>query len=416
MADLLQSGPDDEGPEEERAALPTALRGLGLVALVLVAGVLLGQSGLLSADRADGGREAAGTRTPDQDQEGLQDRRDEAQDGGSSPVESPQVPTGPALVVRVFDSLGRIDTKVLTPGPRVPSDTTDLTPVALADGSDTLVGVAGARLLRTDPRSNGPILDLTSATGVVAPSILPGRVLVERDGAVVEVQVGTGEVTAKRPFPGAWAMEPVGVVRFGGVEGLVLDERVGNATTSELYLAWSAEDVAQGSSAEPVPLGSGAGQVLAVAQDWVVRGSQVCPGSGSAGGDLCPLSVLTVGKAGRVDEREVSPPDGWRFVPASAAGRARALLVPVTRADGSSGLAVVGGGDRALLVPGSEGVRLPAGLVTDRRGAVYFLVPAGNSESPGRVHVWRPSDPERAVPVPGTAAISASGELVCACR
>jgi len=76
----------------------------------------------------------------------------------------------------------------------------------------------------------------------------------------------------------------------------------------------------------------------------------------------------------------------------------------------------VAGGDSALLVGGSAGVDLSAGLVDDLDGTTYLVVDGLAGAEAGRrtLRAWQPGNPARLQTVPGAAPAPGS-QLVCVC-
>ena len=125
--------------------------------------------------------------------------------------------------------------------------------------------------------------------------------------------------------------------------------------------------------------------------------------------------IVTVVTPYGVRSRDVEPPGGWQFTPGPVGGRSHDALVPVVagRGDVTALARLVPGGANALLVRGSEGVVLPAGVVDEADGSVYFAV----AEEDGRRTVlgWHPDRPTGVVPVPTGTALPPTARLVCVC-
>jgi hypothetical protein len=75
---------------------------------------------------------------------------------------------------------------------------------------------------------------------------------------------------------------------------------------------------------------------------------------------------------------------------------------------------LVPGGDNALLVQGTDRVRLAAGLVDGGGGSVYLLRDPENEGSP-RALVWDPGAANIAVPLRPATNFPADARLVCVC-
>ena len=114
--------------------------------------------------------------------------------------------------------------------------------------------------------------------------------------------------------------------------------------------------------------------------------------------------------------REVAPPPGRRFAGTALTGGSVSNLLVVDREGGRGRPAlarVVAGGAATLLVRGSPGVDLAAGLVDDLDGTAYLVV-RDDQGSDGQVRAWAPGRPAlarsaQAPPVPPGAG------LVCGC-
>jgi hypothetical protein len=388
MPDLLEGG-DPGGEDGERGGLtPLARAALGLVVVVLAAFVL-SRAGLLSS----------GEERPDRP-----DRVDRP-----TPSSSVVVPTvQPALVVRDGDRLVRLDGQVPAPGTTVPEGLDDLLVVPLANGRDALFGVVADRLVRANPYQAASVREIADAERVVGAAAAPGRVLVVRDGGVLELQAGDGRVTDARPFWGAGRLrgeQPAGLVQSEGARALVLVES--GAAEPRLSLAWQRDDVLTRERPQTQVVPSG-GAVAAISDEWIVRTVPRCPGPS------CPLTITSVLDRA-VSTREVLPPDGWEFAPEVMTGVGHDLLVGVRAGEREAMARVVSGGAFAVLVGDSEGADLDAGAVAGTDGAVYFVVRDAGEEA-GRLHVWLPGNPAAAVPVPDTAGVPAAARLVCACR
>jgi hypothetical protein len=186
-----------------------------------------------------------------------------------------------------------------------------------------------------------------------------------------------------------------------------MSRATGGHTGVELALALPARQVELGTGPRVRSLGT-VPRLLAITDDWVVAVGSGCPGDG------CRLRVVSVTRDD-VLVREVAAPEGWSFLAAATPGRSRQGLSPVRRRgdEGPVALArVVAGGETALLVQGTEGVDLDAGLVDDLDGSVRMVVRAQAGE---RVWAWAPGSPARVTPagVPGD--LPEAARLVCVC-
>jgi len=229
-----------------------------------------------------------------------------------------------------------------------------------------------------------------------------------RDDRVVELDAGTGRVLDPAPFPAfdsskGWS--PEGLVAVTGTHPLLMSRRLPDGLTQELALAWPARRVEAGTNPALQALGT-FGLLLGIADDWVLTGVD-CPSA------ACTVQVVSVNRDA-VLVRDVVAPDGWTF-DGPAPGRTREALLPVRQVNGVVALArVVPGGERALLVGGTEGVVLDAGIVDTPDGDVYLLArpPDGQTR---QVRVWRPARSGRAELVPGGVDLPQSARLVCVC-
>ena len=388
MGELLEAGGPDGEDEEPTGIPPWAKAALGLLGVVLAAFVL-SQSGLLSA-------------------EGEPPRRPGPVDRNTLSPPSVVPAVQPALVVREGERLVRLDGEVRAPGSIVPEDLDDLQVVPLANGRDALFGVAGDRLVRVNPYQAAGLRGIGTAERVVGAAAAPGRLLVVRGDAVLELQAGDGRVTDRRPFWAAGRLtgeRPVGVVQTEGARALVLMES--RAAEPRLSLAWERGEVLarERPQTQVVPAG---GVVAAISDEWILRTVPRCTGP------PCPLTITSVLDRA-VTTREVLPPEGWAFAPEVMAGVGHDLLVGVRAGDRQAMARIVSGGAFAVLVGDSERADLEAGAVAGADGAVYFVVREAG-EQVGALRVWAPRNPATALPVPGTAEVPAAARLVCACR
>jgi hypothetical protein len=154
-----------------------------------------------------------------------------------------------------------------------------------------------------------------------------------------------------------------------------------------LALAWATGLVRTGLEPKVEELGT-VGQLLGIADDWVIALGPACPGA------ACRIQVVSVTRDQNLI-RDVAPPDGWTFVSGPSAGRTHEALVPVEhltggRPDGLLALArLVPGGDNALLVGATTHVVLEAGLADGPGGSVYLVTEPQKGEGT-QVRVWQP--------------------------
>jgi hypothetical protein len=356
------------------------------VLAVLAAVVVLSRSGLLSAGSPP----------------------DRGRAGGSGGSEAAEVNR---LVARVGDRLVRPEDADPGEGARLPEGFrrgARLVPVVTGDGSSVLLGVHEGLLFRVAPTRQGRWQPIGRARAVVAAGAVSGRVLVLRTGGVAEVEVATGRVANPEPFPGfdeAAGWRPVGVVAAVGTRSLLVSRRpVSGGAGQELALAWPARRVEAGTNPPLQLLGTGH-RLLGIAGEWVLTAGDACPGTG------CQVRIVSVTRDD-VLTRDVAPPPGWAFLLEGG----RESLVPVSRAGGPSRPALarlVAGGDNALLVQGSHGVDLPAGLAGSLDGSVRMVTRTGASAE--RVRVWSPDQPARARPLGAAGALPDDARLVCVC-
>lgn len=374
MTDVVEHG-REPGAGTGRA---TGVRRAGLVLGLLLVAVLVHRCGLLSAGGLDDADRRAGAHR---------------------------------VVVRVDDRLVRLDRTDPTEGARLPrgfDPRADLVPVLRADGSGVLLGVHRGLLFRLAPTREATPQPIGRARAVVAASGAPGRALVLRADGVVEVEVATGRLAQPEPFPGfaqAAGWRPEGIVTAVGARSLLVSRPGPDGTGLELALAWPARRVEAGVNPPLQPLGMFRG-LLGVAGDWVITAAGACPGT------ACRVRIVSVTRDA-VLARDVAPPPGWQFVGGAEAAEA---LVPVRRADDGTtrGLVrLVAGGDNALLVRGTGGVDLGAGLVTDLDRSVRLVTRAADGSE--RLRAWRPDSPARAAPVRGGADLPRTARLVCVC-
>lgn len=385
------------GPDGPRGGPPPWLRRVALVAAAGLAVLVLSRTGLLAADPAP--------------------RAGRATDATSGPAVTVD---GPRLVARLGDRLLRAARGPAVPGTRLPDrlppdavlvpippggvDVTERTPGPVVGGWD-------GQLFRADPgrsrwRGLGP------AEAVVGAGSAPSRALVLRAGSLQEVDVATGATLDSAPFPG---FDPdrdvaVGLLRVTDGQALLMRRRASGP--GPLALAWPTAQVRLGARPAVLDLGQ-YGELLGIAGDWAAALRAGCPGP------ACRLDLLSVTRD-QPRRRVVAPPPGWTFIAGPIVGRAQEALVPVERLtdgrpDGTRALArLVPAGDFALLVAGTAGVRLSAGLAGAADGSVYFLGDPPSGGDP-EVRVWRPAGSSVAVPLQPAATFPRGARLVCVC-
>jgi hypothetical protein len=396
--------PDDvvgQGSEEEPGSPPSRLRRAGLVLGAVVVVVALSRSGLLSS----------GEPAPP-----------EPKPSGSTSL--PGTVTGPRLVARVGDLLIMDARGPDRAGSRLPAGLpADARLVPVPPGGTEVaaeaaalpgpvVGVHDGSLFRADP-ARARWRDLAPADAVLAAGYSAARAVVERDGGLQEVEVSTGATTDADPFPGyepeRWTAR--GLLGGAGLGALVMTRPAPDGRT-RYALAYPGLLVQSGGREMVRDLGVH-GDLLALADDWVLTLGAGCPGPS------CRLDVVSVTRDSALS-RVVAPPTGWTFVPGPAPGQTHEALVPVHRlgdADTPDDVALarlVPGGDNALLVQGSDRVRLAAGLVDGAGGSVYLLRDPGRG-GPPQALLWDPEAPNIAVPLRPATAFPADARLVCVC-
>jgi hypothetical protein len=275
-----------------------------------------------------------------------------------------------------------------------------------------VVGVHDGSLFRADP-ARARWRDLAPADDVLAAGYSAARAVVERDGSLQEVEVSTGGTTDADPFPGyqpkRWTAR--GLLGGAGVGALVMTRPEPDGTT-RYALAYPRLLVESGSRERVRDLGKH-GELLSLADDWVLTLGAGCPGAS------CTLDVVSVTRDDALS-RVVAPPTGWTFIQGAAAGRTHEALVPVHRlgdADTPDDVALarlVPGGDNALLVQGTDRVRLAAGLVDGAGGSVYLLRDPDRGGDP-RALLWDPDAPNIALPLRPATYFPGNAHLVCVC-
>lgn len=288
----------------------------------------------------------------------------------------------------------------------LPADAALTTIAGAADaGPGPVVGVSSVELFVADP-DLGRYRSLGLADALVGSSPVSGRVYVVRSGGIQEVDADTGRTVTRNAFPG---YDPEaraeGVLVSNGDPAVVQARRRGGRV--ELTLLWSRAEVARGARPPVQRLGV-VDRFLGIAADWALS-LDACPGAS------CRVVVASATRD-RVLTRTAEPPPGWRFAPGSSAGSTQEALVPVRAATtGRPALArLVPGGQRALLVRGSDGVVLDADLVDGPAGTVWLLTAPGAGRPP-QVRVWDPVTPNIARPVRPAAALRPGDRLVCVC-
>lgn len=391
MSDVVEQG----GADGRRRLSPRWRRALA-AGLAIAAAALLWRSGLLS--------------------------------GGSTPAERPDAvapanATSPRLVVVDGGRLVRYDGRGGVRAGGLPPGLARDAPLLTVDdtGQPVVMVVVGGRLFRADPQSAAPAVDVGPAAAVVDRSPDGTDVFVrlgpEGGGRLVTVDARSGIVVDRDPFPGfdgTGGWKPRGVVAIYGATGMLLSRPT--ADGEDLVVAWSRQDIAAGAVPQRLPIGAqgrllgvAPARLLGVSSDWVLVLAGRCPGPG------CRLEIVTVVSVDSVRSREVEPPRGWRFAPGPVGGRSHDALVPVVseRGDVTALARLVPGGASALLVRGSEGVVLGAGVVDESDGSVYFAVDAGGRR---QALGWHPGQPgDEVVPVGAGTALPATARLVCVC-
>lgn len=394
MSDVVEQGSSSRPPR-----IPPRLGRVLVVAVAVVAVALLGHQGLLS-----------GSSSPEPGPT--------AADPSGRPTTAGARAGRPAdVVVREGRRLVRYGTQGTVVASRLPAG---LAPGARLLGVDSgdqssafVLGVAGGRLFRADPGTTAAATDVGSARAVVDRSPDVGELFVQlgqKDGnRVVTVDAASGIVVDTQPFPGydgAGGWRPRGAVSVYGADGMLLG-RPTRGHEQEFAVAWARRDVTAGRAAKVLALHT-RGRLLGVSSDWVLVMHGTCPGAG------CRLEIVTVVATAYATSRDVAPPRGWRFLPGPVGGRSHEVLVPVVARSGRTrALArLVPGGADALLVRGSEGVAVEAGLVDEPDGDVYFAVDAAGVR---RLARWRPDSPSSAALVGGVPSLPPGARLACAC-
>lgn len=400
-SDELGSGPDAEG----RRGLPPLAKRVLIAVAVITALSLASRSGLLSADEP--------TPTP------------------SSPTPTtthrPQDPTkvvarlGDELVIAGPDGLRKVaklpahlapDALEVAPvGESTPDDPAELGPVLFA---------SGGTLFRADPTRGGRrVLGTpTAVAGVIDATRDPGRALVQlSDDSLAFIDSNTGAILEPDPIPGFAAHDwiPEGLLVTRGTNALVMSRSQGagsgRSDSIELALAWPAIDVQTGTAAAVQMLGT-FGALVGITGQAVLTLPERCPES------PCPIRAVSV--PGPVVERDFAPPEGFNFAVARGV-RVDQILVPIAP-EGEPGrprslARLVPGGERALLVQGTQGVNVAAGLVDGPGDSVYLVTDAAAGLGSGEQQVrrWDPDRPNRASLVARLAPIPQGARLVCGC-
>ena len=377
--------------------LPTGARRVALVLALATAALLVSRSGLLSAG------------APHQP------------DGGSSPTAKPVAEVS-RLVGVVDGHLVRPDQDDWSEGARLPESLmAPLVPVPdpivglSSRGPGTLAGVADGLLFVVGTEPGATARPIGRARSVVAAT--SSSLVVWRGDRVVELDTGTGRVLDPDPFPGfdasgaSGGWSPDGFVAVTGSRPLLMSRPLPDGLRQELALAWPTRRIDAGTNPPVQPLGT-YGVLMGIADDWILAQGNGCPGAG------CTVQVVSVTRDD-VLVRDVAPPAGWAFLGGPVVGSTHEALLPVRplsdeKVEVEALARVVPGGDSALLVGGTEGVDIDAGLVDTPDGDVFMIVrpPAGGME---RVSVWRPGRAGRAELVPGGMDLPETARLVCVC-
>jgi hypothetical protein len=388
VSDVVEQGPD-RGPR-----LPAWARGAALAAVLVVAAALVIPRLVSGPDPTPPDRSTQPTT--------------------AGPQQSPYV------VMRVGQQIVRYDRFGVTPGPELPAGLADdgrVYVVTDAVGAARFFTVAGGRLLRIDP-GRARATDLGAVTRIVDASARSGRLFVrttaEDGGKVVTVDADSGQVVDRAPFPSdprARGYQPVGVLSQFGVEGLVLQRTVaGEGGGEDLAVAWATAEVKAGRRPGFQAIGLN-DHLLGRTGDRLLLLAGTCPGP------ACTLSIVSFG-GDRFASRAVRPPSGWSFTVPPFPGLVQGDLVPVVPVERQPGrptaalARLAAGGDNALLVAGTEGVVLDAGLV-ERDGDISFvsLGPDGSR----RVLRWAPASGGRVSAFPAMPQLPFGATLVCVC-
>lgn len=385
MSDVVEHGREPRG-----GGLSNAQRLAVMILAVVAASVLVSRSGLLSA----GGPADTGN--------------------GDGVAPARQDDRVRRLVARLDDHLVRPGQADLARGPVLPDGfpgDARLVPVPAQGGTGTLLGVHHGLLFRITPGRSGEWTAIGRAERVVAASA-PGRAVVLRLDALVELEVATGRVVQESPYPGFDAAQgwfPEGLVSAVGTRALLMSRPAAQGRGEELALAWPDRRVQAGTGPPVRALGT-FGALLGISADWVLTAAGGCPGPD------CRVLIVSVTRDD-VHARDVAPPGGWVFGVGPSAGRTHDTLVVVQR-DAEPGVRalarLVAGGDNALLLRGSLGVDPGSGLADAPDGAVFFATDLGDGRK--RLRVWDPTGPGGAVRVAGAAGrLPAGAGLVCVC-
>jgi hypothetical protein len=356
--------------------MPPWLRRTAVAALAVLAVGLFGRSGLLSAGQP------APARAP----------RVEAP--------PPAVPTPadavPHMVARDGARLVRYTASGASVVARLPAELRSSVPLVAVDtggdGAGAVLGVAAGRLFRVELGAAGRIARLGPAQQVFGAPHRPGEAfVVTARGAgarVVAVDADSGTVREPVPFPGFRG--PAGWTPRGSLFALdtvgLLVSRPAAAGEEYLAVAWIRSEVAAGLAPRLQTLGS-FGRLLGTTGDWVLVLERACPGH------LCRVKIISLTRD-KVLMRDVHPPPGWSFAVGSSGQQAYGAVVPVVLlADPRiNALArLVPGGRNALLIEGSEGVDVDAGVIEQPDEDVYFAKLEGPDHL--RVARWRPLQP-----------------------
>lgn len=343
--------------------------------------------------------------------------RDPSTTASAEPNRKPRGPSVPAIIAQSGSNVVRYGPRGATRMARIPAGFgvgERLWAVDDAGYPAVLYGVSKNTLFRIEAARGEVVADVGVVDRIVDVGPGAGELVVQVAGAtrsqIVVMEASTGDVIDREPFPGfdgtrRWT--PRGVMTTFGVAGLVLTRPLAGGG-SEVAIAWSDVGVASGFVPSRLQRFGPAGRLLGLADDWVLFLGDDCPGL------TCTLTVLSFTRDGS-GMRKVRPPKGWSFMPGMTGGDSHEVLVPVTKLGDSSVHALarlVPGGDSALLLRGSTGLDLRAGLVAEPDGSVYFLRREVRSRVLAR---WSPVDPPHILTFPTLPRLPDSARLVCVC-
>ena len=333
---------------------------------------------------------------------------------------TPGVRENPYVVMRDGRTLVRYDTFGVAPGPELPPSATSgdqrVYVAADAGGANRFFTVVDSRLLRMEPGTDRTS-DLGAVTRIVDASRRPGLLFVQtaadEGGRVVTVDVDSGQVVNRAPFPDEAARrrgyQPIGVLSQFGVDGLVL-QRPANSGGEDLAVTWATAEVKAGRRPGFQPIGR-QGDLLGLTDDWLLLLKGTCPSP------ACTLVIVSFDRD-RFAVREVRPPLGWSFTRRTLQGLVHGDLVPVVPEKlevgrPSAALArLAAGGASALLVAGTEGVVPQAGLVA-RDGDVFFV--SLGLDGIRRAVRWTPAAASQVSALAALPPLPEGAALVCVC-